>query len=90
MLPSDDCFVDHSNPFCHDITKIYMCVYWLVKESTSSEWYQDSSAPVEKDSSAPRKFGTRTNRHRIFFQTNVISFFKIKSKKVKKKTSMVV
>ena len=27
----------------------------------------------------------KTNRHRIFFQTNVISFFKIKSKKVKKK-----
>ena len=51
---------------------------------------QDSSATrhfgtVEKDSSAPRKFGIRTNRHRIFFQTNVITFFKIKSTKVKKK-----
>jgi len=45
---------------------------------------QDSSASVEKDSWAPRKFGIRTNRHRIFFQTNVITFFKIKSTKVKK------
>jgi hypothetical protein len=36
---------------------------------------QDISAPVEKDSSAPRKFGIRTNQHRIFFQTNVITFF---------------
>jgi hypothetical protein len=35
-----------------------------------------------QDISAPRKFGIRTNRHRIFFQTNVITFFKIKSTKV--------
>ena len=57
---------------------------------------QDSSAPVEKrqfgtvekDSSAPRMFGIRTNRHRIFFQTNVITFFKIKS--TKKNPSMIV
>jgi hypothetical protein len=60
--------------------------------------HQDISAPVEKDSSAPRHFGTvekdssasrkfgiRTNRHRIFFQTNVITISKIKSTKVKKK-----
>ena len=46
--------------------------------------HQDISAPVEKDSSASRKFGIRTNRHRIFFQTNVITFSKIKSTKVKK------
>ena len=50
---------------------------------------KDSSAPrhfgtVEKDSSAPKKFGIRTNQHRIFFQTNVITFYKIKSTKVKK------
>jgi hypothetical protein len=41
-----------------------------------------------------RQFGTKTfryrwkkvsNRHRIFFQTNVITFFKIKSTKIKKK-----
>jgi hypothetical protein len=38
--------------------------------------HQDISAPVEKDSSAPRHFGIRTNRYRIFFQTNVITFFK--------------
>ena len=37
-----------------------------------------------------RQFGTKTIRHRIFFQTNVISFFEIKSKKVKKKTSMII
>ena len=37
---------------------------------------------VEKESSAPRKFGIRTNRHRIFVQTNVITFFKLKSTKV--------
>ena len=45
-------------------------------------------APVEKDSSAPRHFGTRwkkvSNLHRIFFQTIVITFFKIKSTKIKK------
>jgi len=37
-----------------------------------------------QESSVSRQIGTRTNQHRIFFQTNVISFFKIKSKKVKK------
>ena len=37
-----------------------------------------------------RQIGTRTKRHRIFFQTNMISFFKIKSKKVKKNPSMIV
>ena len=45
--------------------------------------HQDNSAPIEKDSSTPRQIGTRTNRHHIFFQTSVISFFKIKLKKVK-------
>ena len=34
--------------------------------------HQDSSGTVEKVS----------NRHRIFFQTNVITFFKIKSTKI--------
>ena len=28
-------FVNRSNCFCHDITKIYMCLHWLVRESTS-------------------------------------------------------
>jgi hypothetical protein len=49
---------------------------------------QDFSAPVEKDSSTPRHFGTIekvSNRHRIYFQTNVITFLKIKSTKIKKK-----
>ena len=60
------------------------------KQDSSAPVEKDSSAPrhfgtVEKESSAPRKFGIRTNRHRIFFQTNVITFFKIKSTKVKKK-----
>jgi len=46
-----------------------------------------------RESLVSRQIGTRTNQHRIFFQTNVISFFKIKSKKVKKnkkKPSMIV
>ena len=43
-----------------------------------------------QDISAPRKFGIKTNRHRIFFQTNVITFFKIKSTEVKKNPSMIV
>ena len=43
-----------------------------------------------QDISAPRKFGIRTNRHSIFFQTNVITFFKIKSTEVKKNPSMIV
>ena len=33
-----------------------------------------------QDSSVSRQIGTRTNRHCIFFQTNVISFFKNKIK----------
>ena len=33
--------------------------------------HQNITAPVEKDSSAPRQSGIETNRHRIFFQTNV-------------------
>jgi hypothetical protein len=61
------------------------------QQDISAPVERDSLAPrhfgtVEKDSSAPRKFGIRTNRHRIFFQTNVITFFKIKSTKVEKKT----
>ena len=56
---------------------------------------KDSSAPrhfgtVEKDSSAPRKFGIKKNQHHIFFQTNVITFSKIKSTKNKKNPSMIV
>jgi hypothetical protein len=71
-----------------------ICLFVLVKWVWYSKWKQDSSASVEKDSSAPRHFGTRwkrqfgtktfryrwkkvSNRHRIFFQTNVITFNKI-------------
>jgi hypothetical protein len=49
----------------------------------------DTKTVRHQNISAPRKFGIRTNRHRIFFQTNVITFFKIKSTEVKK-TSMII
>ena len=38
-----------------------------------------------QEGSVSRQIGTRTNRHRIFSQTNMISFSKIKSRKVEKK-----
>jgi hypothetical protein len=58
--------------------------FYVVQYGNKTVRHQDITAPVEKDSSAPRKFDIRTNRHRIFFQTNAITFFKIKSTKVKK------
>ena len=68
--------------------------YGAVKRYTPTKEIYDLTMLIlyygKQDSSAPRKFGIRTNRHRIFFQTNVITFYKIKSTKVKKNPFMIV
>jgi hypothetical protein len=51
--------------------------------------HQDISAPVEKDSSAPRHFGTVEKKCQIgtafSFKQTVITFIKIKSTEILKK-----